>query len=260
MKRSVFTQTLKEQRRGVIGWSIGLALVPMIYLPNFPSLKEQGSLDNIKQNKLYDAMGMSDFASATGFLQSMVYSLMGSLLLLIFAVTFAARSAAQEDNGTLDLLLAQPISRIGLLAQRFAALAVQTGIVTGVFTLSVLAGANAGQMNIPAGHIVAGAAGLGLLALGVGAITLMMGAITGKRSLTLGLASLVALAGYLANNLGGMFDGTEWLRKLSPFYYAVGASPLTNGWNAAHLAVLAAVVALALGIALAAFDRRDLAV
>ncbi|WP_328403428.1 ABC transporter permease subunit [Nocardia sp. NBC_00403] len=259
MTRSVFTQTLKEQRRGLIGWSIGLAIVPMMYLPNFQSLQQQGSLD-IKQNKMYEAMGMGDFASATGYMQSMVYAMMGTLLLLIFAVTFAARSAAQEDSGTLDLLLAQPISRRVLLAQRFAALAVQTGIVTTVFTLSIIAGANAGQMNIPAGNIVAASAGLGLLALVVGTITLLIGALTGKRTLTLGFAALVALAAYLANNLGGMFDGTEWLRKLSPFYYAIGDSPLVNGWNGINLAVLVAVVVLAVAAALIAFDRRDLAV
>ncbi|MEV0292623.1 ABC transporter permease subunit [Nocardia sp. NPDC050710] len=260
MKRTVFSQTLKEQRRGLIGWSIGLVIVPMMYLPSYQSLKEQGTLDNIKDNKLYDAMGMGDFASATGYLQSMVFSLMGSLLLLVFAITFAARSATQEDNGTLDLLLAQPISRTGLLRQRFAALAVQTGIVTTVFTFAVIAGADAGRMGIPTGNIVAGCVGLGLLTLVVGTVTLLMGAITGKRALTLGLASLVALSAYLANNLGGMFDGADWLRKLSPFSYAIGNSPLVNGWSAVDLAVLAALIAVGLTAALIAFDRRDLAV
>lgn len=254
MTRSVFTQTLKEQRRGLIGWSIGMAIVPLMYLPSYQSLKEQGSLD-IKQNKMYEAMGLNDFASASGYLNATVFSLMGLLLLLIFAVTFATRSVTQEENGMQDLLLAQPISRIQLLCQRFAALAVQLTIVTAVLTLSVISGANAGNLDVPAGNIVAASAGLGLLALVVGAITLLAGAVTGKRSVTLGVASLAAVGGYLANNLGA-----DWLRKLSPFYYANGDSPLVNGWNVVHLGVLVAVAALALALALGAFDRRDLAV
>ncbi|WP_433656250.1 ABC transporter permease subunit [Nocardia sp. CA-128927] len=259
MTRSVFSQTLKEQRRGLIGWSIGLTIVPLMYLPSYQSLKEQGTLD-IKQNKMYDVMGVSDFASATGYLNATIFSLMGQLLLLIFAVTFATRSVTQEENGMLDLLLAQPIGRISLLAQRFAALAVQTTVVTAVLTLSVLAGASAGKLDVPAGHILAACTGLGLLTLAVGTITLLLGAVTGKRSLTLGLASLVAVAGYLANNLGGMFDGGEWLRRLSPFYYANGHAPLVNGWNGFHLVVLIALAAVALAVALRAFERRDLAV
>ncbi|MFF3223403.1 ABC transporter permease subunit [Nocardia suismassiliense] len=259
MTRSVFTQTLKEQRRGLVGWSIGMAVVPLLYLPSYQSLKEQGSLD-IKQNRMYEAMGLSDFASATGYLNATVFSLMGLLLLLIFAVTFASRSATQEENGMLDLLLAQPIGRTNLLVQRCAALVVQTTAVTSVLTLSVLAGASAGTLNIPVGHILAASTGVGLLAFAIGVITLLIGAVTGKRSLTLGLASLIAVAGYLANNLGGTFEGTEWLRKVSPFYYANGGSPLVNGWNGVHLTVLIALAAVALALGLRAFERRDLAV
>ncbi|WP_433633002.1 ABC transporter permease subunit [Nocardia sp. CA-120079] len=254
MTRSVFTQTLTEQRRGLIGWSIGFAVIPMMYLPSYQSLKEQGSLD-IEQNTMYEAMGISDFASASGYLNATVYSLMGLLLMLIFTVTFASRSVTQEENGILDLLLAQPINRMNLLLQRFAALAVQTAIATTVLTLSVIAGAEQGGLEVPTGNIVAASAGLGLLALAIGATTLLIGAATGKRSVTLGSASLIAVAGYLANNLGG-----DFVRKLSPFYWAKGGAPLVHGWNGIHLVVLVVVAAVALVPALAAFDRRDLAV
>ncbi|MEV5832194.1 ABC transporter permease subunit [Nocardia sp. NPDC052112] len=254
MARSVFTQTLKEQRRGLIGWSIGFAIIPMMYLPSYRSLKEQGSLD-IKQNKMYDAMGVSDFASASGYLNATVYSLMGLLLMLIFAVTFASRSVVQEESGVLDLLLAQPINRTNLLLQRFAASAVQITIATTVLTLSVVAGTDAGGLDVPTGNIVAASAGLGLLALVVGAITLLVGAATGKRSVTLGSASLLAVAGYLANNLGG-----DFVRKLSPFYWANDGAALVHGWNGIHLLMLVIVAAAAVMLALGAFDRRDLAV
>ncbi|NNH71214.1 ABC transporter permease subunit [Nocardia uniformis] len=261
MTRSVFTQTLEEQRRGLIGWSIALFAVPMIYVPSYSTFKEQGTLDNIKGGGIYDALGMGDVGgAAAGYLHSTMFALMGPLLMVIFAITFAGRSASQEESGTLDLLLAQPISRTGLLLQRFAALAAQTAIVTTIFGLSVLVGAQSANMEIPAGNILAAAAGVGLLALTVGGVTLLVGAATGRRTLTLGVAALVAAAGYLANNLGAMSDGAGWLRKLSPFYYAIGDSPLMNGWNIGYLGVLVVLIAAAVGVALALFDRRDLAV
>ncbi|MBF6300975.1 ABC transporter permease subunit [Nocardia amamiensis] len=259
MTRSVYTQTLKEQKRALIGWSVGMAIVPLMYLPSYQSLKEQGSL-NIKQSSVYDAMGMGDFATAAGYLHSTIFAMMGLLLIVIFAVTMGARSAAQEESGTLDLLLAQPISRTSLIRQRFAALATQIGVVTGVLGLSVLAGAKAGQLDVPAGNILAAIAGLGLLGLAVAALTQLVGAVTGRRAQTLGLAALLVLGGYLANSLGGIVDGASWLKNFSPFYYAVGDSPLANGWNAGHLAVLAALAAIAAGLSLTVFDRRDLAV
>ncbi|MFC9995610.1 ABC transporter permease subunit [Nocardia sp. NPDC127526] len=259
MIASVFARTLKEQRRALIGWSIGMAIVPMIYLPSFQSFKEQGSLD-IKQNDVYTAMGLSDFGTAAGYLHSTVFALIGMLLMLVFAISMGSRTATQEDSGTLDLLLAQPISRTSFLTQRFAALAAQIAIVTTVLGLSVLAGANAGKMEIPAGNILAAALGLGLFALAVGALTQAIGAVTGKRAKTLGLTSLLVVAGYVANSIGGIVDGTDWLQKLSPFHYGVGGAPVVQGFDAGNMAVLVVLIAAAIGLALTVFDRRDLAV
>ncbi|WP_067540910.1 ABC transporter permease subunit [Nocardia crassostreae] len=259
MTTSVFTRTLKEQRRALIGWSIGFAIVPMMYLPSFQSLKDQGSL-NIKQNDMYTAMGLNDFGTAAGYLHSTIFALIGMLLILIFAITMGARTASQEDSGVLDLLLAQPVGRTSFLVQRFAALAVQIGIVTTVLGLSVIAGTNAGKMDIPTGNILAAALGLGLLALAVGALTQAVGTITGHRAQPLGLTALLVVGGYLANSLGGIIDGASWLQKVSPFHYGVGGAPVISGFDAGNMAVLAALIAVAIGLGLTVFDRRDLAV
>ncbi|THV32860.1 ABC transporter permease subunit [Glycomyces buryatensis] len=259
MTRSIFTQTLKEQRRGLIGWSIALFAVPMMYVPSYESFAEQGALD-MEGGGIYDAMGMGDFNTAAGYLDSTMFSLMGPLLLLIFAITFGARTASQEESGTLDLILAQPVSRTKVLAQRFAALTVQTAIVTGVFGAAILAGASAGNMDLPAGNILAAVVGTGLLALAFGAITQMVGALTGHRASAIGISAIIAVAGYFANNLGGMDPDTEWLRYLSPFYYATGDSPLTNGWNLGLIAVLVILPMATLALSLSTFNRRDLAV
>ena len=257
MTRSIFTQTVKEQRRGLIGWSIALFAVSMIYVPSYSTFAEQGLS---AEGGIYDVMGMSDMASAAGYLNSTMFALIGPLLLLIFAITFGARSAAQEENGTLDLLLAQPISRTKVIAQRFAALAFQTLVLTAVLATAVLVGASAGDLGIPAGNILAAVAALGLLALVFGALTQLAGAVTGHRGSAIGIAAIVGLAAYLANNLGAMSESTEWLRYASPFYYVNGSSPLINGWDAAHLSVLAIIPIVAVAIALTSFNRRDLAV
>ncbi|WP_286218893.1 hypothetical protein [Paraoerskovia sediminicola] len=52
--------------------------------------------------------------------------------------------------------------------------------------------------------------------------------------------------------------GYETAAKLSPWYYYLGSDPLTNGVDWLHLAVLAAVAAVGLGLAARYFPRRDL--
>jgi ABC-2 type transport system permease protein len=186
--------------------------------------------------------------------------LLGPLLLLIMAIAFGTRTAAQEESGTLDLILAQPVGRSSLIAQRFAALAVQVLIATTVFGSAVLLGAASGDLGVPASNILAATVALGLLALVFGAIAQLTGALTGKRGLAIGAAAVVAVAAYFANNLGALSEATEGLRYASPFYYVTGGSPLTEGWQAGHLLVLALIPLAATAIALTSFNRRDLAV
>ncbi|WP_026929719.1 ABC transporter permease subunit [Glycomyces tenuis] len=259
MTRTIFTQTLKEQRRGLIGWSIALFAVPMMYVPGYSTFAEQGVLD-IEGGGIYDAMGLSDFASAAGYLNSTMYTLLGPMLLLIMAISFGSRSAAQEESGTLDLILAQPVGRTALIAQRFAALAVQVLVATAVFGVAILIGAASGDLGVPAGNILAATAALGLLALAFGALSQLAGAATGKRGVAIAAAAVLAVVAYFANNLAVMSADTERLRYASPFYYVTGGSPLTDGWQVGDLAVLTAIPLATTVVALACFNRRDLAV
>ncbi|MNR61821.1 hypothetical protein D3C85_1836750 [compost metagenome] len=67
----------------------------------------------------------------------------------------------------------------------------------------------------------------------------------------------VAVLGYVFNALGRQSPDTEWLLNLSPYHWAYGNSPVTNGadWGAAWglLGISAALVVLAA----TALHRRD---
>ena len=51
----------------------------------------------------------------------------------------------------------------------------------------------------------------------------------------------------------------ERLQVLSPFYHYIDHDPLRTGFSLPHLLVLIAISAVALILAIVAFDRRDLA-
>ncbi|GLZ77055.1 hypothetical protein Afil01_18620 [Actinorhabdospora filicis] len=254
MKRSVYTQALRDQRRSLLIWAIALAGVAFIYIPSYQTYRDQGILD-MKGNAMFDAIGVGDLASPVGYLNSAVFALMGPLLMIIFAVSAGARTAGQEESGVLDLLLAQPIGRVSLLLQRFAALATATALLTGAFLLALVGAAAAGDMDVPAADIAAATVGLGLLALLFGALTLLIGAASGRRAIAIAGSAVLAVLSYFANTLGA-----DWLRHLSPFYHFNGQTPLANGWQWSGLAVLAGLTALAITAGAWRFGRRDLAV
>ena len=252
---------LRQRRRGLLLWSIGLVAVVLMYLSLYPSLS--GSLDEQMKalpENLRAAFGMNAM-DAAGYAQTTVYGLLGAVLVIIFAVTGAARAlAAEEESGVLDLYLAHGVSRQRLLAERAAQLLLELLVLVGAVVLVTLAVTPAAELGFSADQVLA--AGTGLLGLGVliGAVGLGVGAATGSRGAALGAAALVGVGGYLANVLSDIAD-LPWLRELSPFHWAYGFEPLRNGFDgAASLLLLYGVAVLVYVVGASAFARRDVGV
>jgi ABC-2 type transport system permease protein len=87
--------SLSTQRRAVIGWGIGLAAVAIMYAAFYPSIKQSAAdLDRYLQN-LPDAVTSvigSDYTSPAGYLRAEIFSLLGPILLLVFAIGAGGRS------------------------------------------------------------------------------------------------------------------------------------------------------------------------
>ncbi len=100
----------------------------------------------------------------------------------------------------------------------------------------------------------------GLLGMAFGSLALAVGCATGKRSLSMGVTSAVAVLAYFWNALAPAVDALEPSRKVSPFYYYNGTDPLSNGLDPGHVAVLVGITVVLLVLGVFAFRRRDLAV
>ncbi|MET0888251.1 MAG: ABC transporter permease, partial [Mycetocola sp.] len=98
--------------------------------------------------------------------------------------------------------------------------------------------------------------GLGLLATSA---SIAVGGISGRRSWSLGAGAAVAVYGYTVNALGNQAEDLEWLHDYSPFSWAYGADPLTDGWDS-RIWLVYGVAALLLIIGWLVFRRRDVAI
>ncbi|MFC7483355.1 ABC transporter permease subunit [Luedemannella flava] len=103
-------KTWRDDRRAIIGWALGVGVFTAIYTGFYSQF--QGAAE-LKQNALpkgmLDFLGIADMLSPAGYLQATVFSLVGPLLVLMCAVTLAARTIARpEEDGGMELLLANP--------------------------------------------------------------------------------------------------------------------------------------------------------
>lgn len=266
MLRNVALKTLRDTSRALVWWSLGLIGMVALMVAVYPTVRDNPDLDRMVRDypealKAFMSFGGElDYASGAGYLGGELFSFMVPLLLLVAAVGAGARAiAGEEERGTLDLLLANPISRRRLVLEKLAALAVEVAILALVLWLSLVVGVEAVGMDVSVAHLAAATASAALLALAFGAIALLAGAATGHRGLAIGVAAAGAVAAYLVSSIAALVDFLEPAKQASPFYHYVASDPLRHGLGLPHVAFLVALALLAVAAATVTFDRRDLA-
>ena len=262
---SVFAKSLRDLRRSLAWWSVGLAGMVAMMTAVYPSIRDNPALNRLVEDypealKAFIAFGGSvDYVSGAGYLGIELFSFMVPLLFVIAAVANGATAlAGEEERGTLDLLLSQPVSRRGVAAAKLASAAAEVAVLTLVLWLALWAGVAIFDMGVPAANLLAASLTAGALGLAFGAIAFLLGAATGRRALAIGITAALAVAAYLVNALAALVSGLGPLQKASPFYhYAVG-DPLRQVVAPAHLLILVAVALVAAVAGIVLFDRRDL--
>jgi ABC-2 type transport system permease protein len=259
--RNVFAKTLWDARRALVGWAIGLALMSVFYSSVYPSIsKSAASLLQSYPETLKQAFQLYDLSPA-GYLGASVFGVLGPLLMILFAVASGTRAiAGDEENGTLELLLAHPVTRTQVVLHRFAALVAAATVLGGAMLLALLGVNGPAELNLPVGHLVAMVVNLILLGVAFGAFALAAGAMVGRRAPVFAVTAVAGVLTYLANAFASQVEGLAWTRNLSPFHYYSGGAPLRHGLHLVDTGVLLAISAALVTIAVLAFKRRDVAV
>jgi ABC-2 type transport system permease protein len=266
MLGSVLAKTLREQRRALAWWAVGLVAACVVTTSFYPSVAKSADqlselLDSLPEG-LRNAFlgGAVDFASPEGYLQGRLFALFVPLLLLIYAIGAGARAiAGEEERLTLDLLLSTPVTRRRVLLDKAAALLIASVGLAVVLWLAIAISGPPFDVIVPVDRLAAAILTAFLLATAFGAIALAVGSGTGHRGLAVGVASGAAATTYLIDVLALSVDGLGWLQRLSPFYYYRSSQPLTSGLQPFDALVLAAIAVVGIVVAVVAFERRDLA-
>ena len=263
----VATRMLRDRRRSLLGWSAGIVGLVLFTVALFPTIEGQESFEELAgqlpeaMRSLFGIDGAVPLTSAPGYLHSRLFASLLPLVLLVFGIGVGASSiAGSEEEGTLELLLANPITRGAVAAQRYLALVAMLGGLTLVFAVSLVVLAlpfgALGGVSLPGlAGATAGAFGLALLHASV---SFAVGAATGRRAWALAAATTLAVAGYLLQGVLGLSEAIQTLRFVTPWHWYLGRNMLAEGVAPDAVAV---PLVLAAGLYVAgavAFERRDL--
>ncbi len=260
--RNVFTKSIWDARRSLPGWTVAIVGVGLMYAAFWPTMRSPEMTEALAAypQDVLAAFNYTDMASPQGYLGGAVYGLLVPLLVAVFAIAWGARGiAGDEDAGTLDLILAHPVSRRAVAVQRFGALLLGVVLVTAVLLAAMLALRGPFELGaVAVGGLVAINLQLALFGACFGALAFAVGAATGSKAAALGAGAGAAVLAYLANSVFPQVSALSWTRTVSPFHWYLGGSPLTEGvqWSGVALLLGTTVVLVAAGTF--AFTRRDL--
>jgi beta-exotoxin I transport system permease protein len=266
MAIELFRRGVRDDRRALAGWCVGIIGYVALIASIFPSIEGSPQLNDLIESypdilkSLFGIAAGGSITSGAGFLDAELFSFMLPLLVLVLAISSGARTfAGEEDAGRLELVLAYPVRRRSAVVGKGMAVLVEvvvacTAALAAILLFDVIVG-----LELSLAHV--GGAFVWLIALGLfyGWLAFAVGAAYPSRALALGIAAGTGAVDYL---VGGLHELAGWLdpfRFVSPFWL-VGQSPLQGGTDLVGVVAVLVAALGALGTGAVLVERRDLEV
>lgn len=264
MNLTLFGRTLGSQRAKLLIICLALflwgTLLPIIYAQfgvQFRQFVDSGLIPeqftNFGGGNIFTLPG----SIALGFIHPIAL-----LLVSVFAVGFAAAAVAGErQRGTLEVILARPISRRSLYLTLLIATLLFIGIAIAALLAGTLAGSALGGVldELDTSRYPLLWLNGWLLFAALASIGLAASVSFDRLSPALGIALAVTIVSYFLEILGSLWPDAEPLQPYSLFHYLDPQTVLAGNPDSFSFGLLAAVAIAGLIVALVVFPRRDLA-
>jgi len=262
---AIVRSELRQRRWSILWWSLGIGAFVALDVLLYITVKGDAAQLNAALSHLPTAVRSlfsdgADLLSPTGFLSARIYYLLLPLLLTILSIGLGTSLIGKEEKqGTIELLLARPISRTRLLLGKVIAGLLILTCVSVVAALTAVATVHPAGLDVSRRDVALTTLASTLLSILFGAIAFLLCALGRPwRGAATGIAALIAFASYLIASLESLVDGLKWPAKLSPYHY-YQPNDMLSGASGKKVMLTYAVGIIALGVAAwIGFRRRDL--
>ena len=263
---TIFRHSLIRSIGQVLGWGIVLALLGWYIVALYDSFAAPDSRQAFTQMmdayppELMSFFGdISHIFDPSGFINFTVFSYM-PVVLGIFAIQVGGGLlAGDEEKGTLDLVLAHPVSRTAFFLGRLAAFIVATLAILFIFWLGLAIPLPPTGLEMEAGELLLPFLSLLGLLLFFGTLTLALSMLLPSQRMAAMFSGLLLVASYIVNSLGRVDPELVKLDPYLPLHYYQGGLAI-DGLNLKWLGGLLAFSLLFSLLAWWRFERREIRV
>lgn len=262
MTAALLRKGLRDLRGQILGWGLGLGVLLGLTVGLYPSIASTyaEAMSGLPEGFLAFFGGELALDTLQGYLNAEFFSY-APLTLAVFAIMAGTGVlSGEEGQGTLDVLLAQPVSRRRVAVTKHIALLVAMAgailLMMAAFWLSLLFI----NVEVPVGRILAAFALLWPFTVAVAYLSVLLSLIVPGR-----LAAGVIIAIYLVGSyiLDSLANLVSWLANGRPVFltaYYRGGEALLGDISWVYVGGLLALVVVVPVLSLWLFETRDIGV
>ncbi len=263
---TLLLRILKDRKISITVFCLGSMLFMWMYVAMWPSFQSQAEdFTKIMENypeELMKAMNIKEMSMNTieSFLALENFSIVWPLFIIFLTISFATFCISTDiEKGSIEIILAQPISRTKIFIGRYLAglifiLLFTTFSILSIFIFAPLHGVD----YQPGNHI-----SIFLLSFMFGwalySIAFLCSSIFSERSKSLMLSGSIVFLMYILNLIANLKDNLSYLKYLSFFYYYSYYDAIVyNSLNMSSFIAFGVTVILCSSAAVIWFNRRDI--
>jgi ABC-2 type transport system permease protein len=262
MLKSVFLKTMRDMLIPLAAWAGGMLVLCLWILTLMPSVEDAGLMEymaNLPESVRMLTGNVTDISSWQGYISVEMLGFFAPMMLLSFGIAYGGGLiGSEEDGGTLDLLLSNPIPRWRVVLEKFAALVVFTVVVLVANYVGYMLGALSIDLDIDPVRLLEGTFNLLPITLFFSSLAFCLTCLRRGRGLAIGVSAGLAFVSYLVTALASVGDMPEWSQHLSPWFYYAGTEVLFDGLDWGKAGVLLGLTAALVALGMWGFSQRDL--
>jgi ABC-2 type transport system permease protein len=262
----IISNKLSRLRGQILGWGLSLGLLAGLMTLFYDTIAEQKEnymklMTGYPKEMLafFSTGSVMEMFTPSGYLNLEFFSYMTIVIGIFVVLAGGGLLAGDEENGTLDLILAHPVSRSVLFIGRLVAFLLATIAILALTWIGFAIAAPSTVMDLTLGQLALPLVSLfGILAI-FGSLALLLSMLLPSQRLAAMTSGIVMVASYFINAMSKINDDLEPIAKLLPFRYYQGGLAIDD-MNWGQWGAMLGVSALFVLLAWWRFEHRDIRV
>ena len=261
MFKVLFAKTLRDFRAQIIGWGIGIGLLLILALIVYPSIaSDYGDMVRQLPEAMRAFMGSeSSFDSLEGYL-NVEFMSYAPMVLAIFAILSGTTIIVVEEKmGTLDLILAHPVSRLRLFLVKFVGLVIANAMIVCILLTMFWLPIPFLDVEIKAGRVMIALTLLWPYLTTISMLSVLLSLLLSSRLFAGTVMAVLLVTSYVLDSLSNLMPVLESLRPALLTTYYQGRNALVAEVSWMYTVNLILILLATSGFSTWLFINRDIA-